>query len=823
MSLRASDYDYDITAWLPSQDGDFCNTFLMKCLTRFEFQRFQHYQHTLEQQQQQQQDDDNDDDDDNRGGTRESRNEEDDDENDNEGDDEDTRRIDIQVESILSCLEAIDRAENSMTKKENGAREEDEIRQVLIKIILGWVDGCKGVILKGGHDINSTNHIGIDFISPMKNNVDNCPLLSVSYASNGTYEQARRFLSEDSHGGNGNIKDENRSYEQTDDDDHFPDNVSIIECTHEAQMGVEKLCFHQTVRGSMIDFTSGSELDVREGILAMPFDIRQWDGDGGGDDSDDSEDGDDETDQECQDQHDLDESSTRTCINTMNGGHEDYPQGYNHDNESVSIRSARSAQSFISARSTRTARSVRSSNSARSMRSARSPSKKQNDHVRVTPLPVVEKKHYRRGIFSRVLGFIILSLSYFGYRYISFLSQNDPYFSVTQNLFTVDTIAELSVNQTIVITGASAGLGKSSVKLLAKAGTADLVIMACRNLKKCEMAKDEIMLDIFRRTGEYNKPQLVPIQLDLSSIPSIQDFATNVQDVLVEYQSFQDDGKSPKLDVLINNAGIMCATETIEHNAETNVETQMHVNHLGHFALTKLLILNLMGGGRIVSVSSLAASFPFALYDMIRRDDPYVLSSKNDKRSNDDGQISFSLGRLIKRVSHFLQESKPYRIITNIAAYGASKRANLLFTDGFNQRFSGESFGITAVASHPGYSRTELMMSGWAFASSNMKNFLKNNPIAAMPSDIGALTQLRAAFDKVNVRRNMYVGPLFATTGIPVIVGSSLQSFHHYLWPIGDETRDTIIDNFWSFSEDALGKDWKFGNESISSLSSSLR
>lgn len=142
----ASDYEYDITAWLPSQDGDFCHAFLMKCLSRFEFQRFQGYQRTLEheyhqqqhiEQQQRQQDEDQD-------GVEDSHHQKE----EEEEEDEDTRRIDIQVESILSCLEAMERAKNLTAKKEKGeshAREEDEVRQVLIKIILGWVDGCKGV------------------------------------------------------------------------------------------------------------------------------------------------------------------------------------------------------------------------------------------------------------------------------------------------------------------------------------------------------------------------------------------------------------------------------------------------------------------------------------------------------------------------------------------------------------------------------------------------------------------------------------------------------------------------------------------------------
>lgn len=377
-------------------------------------------------------------------------------------------------------------------------------------------------------------------------------------------------------------------------------------------------------------------------------------------------------------------------------------------------------------------------------------------------VPVPENQKVSSNKRKIAVAFVLIPLLAFIGQYVAVVSQ-DAFF--VQD-FDVDEIARLSLDKTIVITGASSGLGFSSTKLLAIAGTAKVIVMGCRNIQKCERAKEEILTIMQHSTsagigGEEGGSILVPLHLDLKSIVSVQKFATQVQEVLRDYShggevSNQDEEYHPKLDILMNNAGIMGVPYEIAN--DTGAEMQMHVNHLAHFALTSFLSQNLVAGSRIVSVSSLA-------------------------------------GALSDWLIHFLGRILP-QTLQSIPAYAASKRANIKFTNAFNRRFA--SSGVEAVLAHPGYSRTSIT-SNWSFAPKALRQVFSKNIIGSMSADVGALSQLRAALDVDNVKSDDYVGPLFYVVGRPIVVGSSTKSFHHCALK-GDEDGDIL----WQHSEEVV-------------------
>jgi len=417
---------------------------------------------------------------------------------------------------------------------------------------------------------------------------------------------------------------------------------------------------------------------------------------------------------------------------------------------------------------------------------------------------------------------LLASLSY-TYYYINYLSNDFHY----HQPFNSRDIARLSKDKVILITGANAGLGKATVKLLAQAGEASVVIMACRDMNKCENARADIFNDILNDlnsnsnndVGNSNidvnsinnhrsdddgqlklklqQPKLIPLQVDLASLESIQELAHNLQQYDHGYgYEYEYDGinitgagtagTGTKVDIVINNAGIMAVPYQLARDSK--VEMQMHVNHLAHFALLSLLAKHSLlsnDGARIVNVSSLAGSFPFL--------------NLNDVNFEHGFRATFR---------------RYFGTLQSIISYGASKRANLIFTHALNDRdhphhpFSkcaNVNMNITAVVAHPGYSRTSLMYNGWAFAPLFVKRFFGTNRLGSMSSEEGAMSQLRAALDIDHVPANSYVGPLYFTTGRPVVVGNSMKSFHHLFWSFKDADVRKIAADLWKFSEDSIG------------------
>jgi NAD(P)-dependent dehydrogenase (short-subunit alcohol dehydrogenase family) len=245
----------------------------------------------------------------------------------------------------------------------------------------------------------------------------------------------------------------------------------------------------------------------------------------------------------------------------------------------------------------------------------------------------------------------------------------------------------------VLVTGANSGLGFYSAKALAEKGA--FVIMAVRNLNLGKVAQQKIT-----EACPDAKTEVLP--LDLADLESIRQFARIVGD------------KHKKLDILINNAGVMFPP----HREETRqgFELQFGVNHIGHFALTAQLfdLMKASGNSRIVTVSSLVGKLKMAA---IHWDD--------------------------------LQWKKEYR---KNSAYAQSKLANLMFTLELQERLDKNLIPVKSVAAHPGYSSTNLQRH--LRLAGKIGNFL-----LAQKAEIGMLPSLRAATDPA-VKGGDYYGPI---------------------------------------------------------------
>ncbi|MDA3816916.1 MAG: oxidoreductase [Prolixibacteraceae bacterium] len=300
---------------------------------------------------------------------------------------------------------------------------------------------------------------------------------------------------------------------------------------------------------------------------------------------------------------------------------------------------------------------------------------------------------------------------------------------MTDTKWTFDNIPDLQ-GKTIIVTGGNSGLGYESVKAFAQNGAK--VILACRNLEKGEKAKTEILQT--RPKGE-----IMVMRVDLMDLDSVREFA-------LQFKS-----KYSKLDVLLNNAGIMA---TPYFKTKDGFEAQLGTNHLGHFALTGLLldVLNDTSGSRVVNVSSMA--------------------HKSGKMDFND--LMFEKGRKFKTMK----------------AYGQSKLANLLFTYELQRYFESKNIDSIAVAAHPGGSNTRL--------ASHLEDsgFMKmiSRVVRGVMQDAakGALPQIRASVDS-NVKGGEYYGPggIGEIAGYPVLVKSTPASHNaedaKKLWEVSEK------------------------------------
>ncbi len=280
-----------------------------------------------------------------------------------------------------------------------------------------------------------------------------------------------------------------------------------------------------------------------------------------------------------------------------------------------------------------------------------------------------------------------------------------------------------------IITGAGSGLGFETARALAEKGAR--VVLAVRNTEKGADAASRI-----RKVKQG--ADVAVMELDLGDLSSVRKFADNFRK---QYK---------RLDLLINNAGVMAPPrgETAD-----GFELQFGTNHLGHFALTLLLLdmLKRVPGSRIVTVSSGAHSF---------------------------GMLDFDDLNWEKRTYNRWQ------------AYGDSKIANLYFTRELQRRLDEENSNVLAVAAHPGWSATELQRHQGLLSILN--NFF------AQTAAMGTLPTLYAA-TAPDVHGAEYFGPdgFGEIRGYPVRVRSNKRS------------RDmAAAKRLWELSEKLTGVRW---------------
>jgi len=297
--------------------------------------------------------------------------------------------------------------------------------------------------------------------------------------------------------------------------------------------------------------------------------------------------------------------------------------------------------------------------------------------------------------------------------------------------WTTQDIPDLA-GRTAVVTGANSGLGFETTLALARAGA--LVVLACRDQSKGADALDRI-----RRQVPGAEVRLDA--LDLADLASVRTFCTAVSSV--------GDG----LDVLVNNAGVMAIPR---RETTDGFEMQLGTNHLGHFALTGLLLDRLLArpGARVVNVSS-----ELARIGRIRFDD---------------------LGGL----SHYGKWS----------AYSQAKLANQLFTLELDRRARGRGLDLVSVAAHPGYAATNLQAVGPQMSGSNIMARLGDlgNSVMAQSAAAGALPILYAATAPA-VSGGQYFGPdrLFGMRGHPkpvsFVPAARRPDTARRLWEVSEE------------------------------------
>lgn len=277
-----------------------------------------------------------------------------------------------------------------------------------------------------------------------------------------------------------------------------------------------------------------------------------------------------------------------------------------------------------------------------------------------------------------------------------------------------------------VITGANTGLGYETAAALAAKGAH--VVLAVRNIDKGREAA--------RRIEQSAPGARVDVQeLDLTSLRSIRAAAEQLKEC------------HDSIDLLINNAGVMF---TPKSTTEDGFELQFGTNHLGHFALTGLLLDRVLAapGSRVVTVSSTGHRF-----------------ARNGIQFDD------------------LQSERGYG---RVGAYGPAKLANLMFTYELQRRLQGTD--TIAVAAHPGGSRSELGRNSPPLLGGVFKLL---EPLL-QDADMGALPSLRAATDP-DVIGGQYFGPdgLMEQRGHPVVVASNRFSHdvaaQKRLWTVSEE------------------------------------
>lgn len=261
-----------------------------------------------------------------------------------------------------------------------------------------------------------------------------------------------------------------------------------------------------------------------------------------------------------------------------------------------------------------------------------------------------------------------------------------------------------------VVTGANSGIGWEAANELARAGAH--VVLACRDPKRGADAVERIRQGLPQASVELRP-------LDVSSLASVR--------------TFVDELPHERIDLLINNAGVMAIPRRLTVDG---FEMQLGTNHLGHFALTGLLVDRLADGGRVVNVSSNAHRLARMNFDDLM----------GEKRYSEWGN------------------------------YGQSKLANLLFTAELSRRLQASGRPVLCVACHPGYADTNLVAVGPQMKQAGFveKVMVGFTSVFAQSALMGALPTLYAAVAD-DVQGDDYIGPggLLSYRGYPKKVGRS--------------------------------------------------
>ena len=281
--------------------------------------------------------------------------------------------------------------------------------------------------------------------------------------------------------------------------------------------------------------------------------------------------------------------------------------------------------------------------------------------------------------------------------------------------------------RTAIVTGANSGLGRIVARELARCG-AEVIIASRDDAKGAEAARAI-------RAALPSSP-VEPAQLDLADLSSIRAFADRIR------------AGRDHIDLLINNAGVMAAPH---RRTADGFELQFGTNHLGHFALTGLLL-------------------PL-LYE--RPDARVVTVSSNNHKG---GRMRFD----------DLQGERRY---SRWGAYGQSKLANLLFAFELDRRLKAAGWSLISVAAHPGYSATNLQLSGPPLHERLMMRL--SNRLVAQSAEMGALPLLYAA-TAPDLQGGSYVGPdgVGEMRGHPVLVQATERAHDEeaarHLWDISE-------------------------------------
>jgi NAD(P)-dependent dehydrogenase (short-subunit alcohol dehydrogenase family) len=279
--------------------------------------------------------------------------------------------------------------------------------------------------------------------------------------------------------------------------------------------------------------------------------------------------------------------------------------------------------------------------------------------------------------------------------------------------------------RSVIVTGANSGIGRAAARALAGAGAR--VVLAVRDVEKGKAAAAAM-------PGETEVRRL-----DLASLASIRAFAA----------AWEGD-----VDLLINNAGVMVPPLT---RTEDGFELQFGTNHLGHFALTNLLLDHVKG--RVVTVSSTGHRM---------------------------GRIDFD---------DLNWERRPYKAVR---AYGQSKLANLLFTAELQRRLTAAGSSVLANAAHPGYAATNLQFHSGRRVLDLVS--VVGNRVFAQDEDGGALPTLYAA--TADIPGDSFAGPggFMEQRGAPKLVDRT------------DAARDAdVARRLWDVSEQLTGAHFPLG------------